>query len=79
MRLDELPPNRAARIVRVDPERIDAAGARRLAELGFGEGVRVETLHRGPFGLDPIACRVGRMTVALRRALAAAVLVEQPG
>jgi ferrous iron transport protein A len=35
----------------------------------------VELLHHGPVGRDPIACRVGRMTVALRRAHAAAISV----
>jgi len=47
-----------------------------MRELGFDEGVAVETLHRGPLGLDPIACRIGRMTVAIRRAHAAAVSVQ---
>jgi ferrous iron transport protein A len=52
-------------------ERIDRAGCgetvwRRLHEMGFDEGVDVEVLHRAPLG-DPIAVRVGNMTVALRR------------
>jgi len=37
--------------------------------------VAVESLHRGPFGRDPIAVRVGRMTVAIRRAHARAIHV----
>jgi len=49
-----------------------------MRELGFDEGVRIETLHSGPFGRDPIACRVGRMIVAIRRAHAAAVIVSDP-
>ena len=49
--------------------------ARRLRELGFDEGVEVEVLHRARFGSGPVACRIGRMTVALRRAVAAAVHV----
>jgi ferrous iron transport protein A len=32
-------------------------------------------LHLGPFGRDPIAIRVGRMTVAIRRKHAAAISV----
>jgi ferrous iron transport protein A len=36
----------------------------------------VEAVHHAPFGKDPIACRVGRMTIALRRAQAQAISVE---
>lgn len=49
---------------------------RRLIELGFVEGARVEILHQGLFGRDPIAVRVNEATVALRRREAAAILVE---
>jgi ferrous iron transport protein A len=38
--------------------------------------VPVEKLHKGPFGIDPIACRIGRMTIALRTAQAAAIAVR---
>jgi ferrous iron transport protein A len=49
---------------------------KRLRELGFDEGVNIETLHSGSiFGRDPIACRVGRMTVAIRRSQASAIHV----
>jgi ferrous iron transport protein A len=48
---------------------------RRLHEMGFDEGVDVEVLHRAPLG-DPIALRVGNMTIAIRRAEAALVRVE---
>ena len=48
---------------------------RRLHEMGFDEGVDVEVLHRAPLG-DPIALRVGNMTIAIRRAEAALVTVE---
>ena len=76
MRLDQLPLNRAARIESVDWPALAPVAARRLRELGFDEGVTIEALHRGGwFGRDPIACRVGRMTVAIRRAHAAAILV----
>jgi ferrous iron transport protein A len=47
-----------------------------LRELGFDEGVGVEVLHRASLGKGPIACRIGRMTVALRRAVAGAILVS---
>jgi ferrous iron transport protein A len=49
---------------------------RRLIELGFVEGSRVEILHQGLFGHDPIAVRVNEATVALRRREAGAILVE---
>jgi ferrous iron transport protein A len=49
---------------------------RRLIELGFVEGARVEVLHEGLFGRDPIAVRVNEATVALRRREAASILVE---
>jgi ferrous iron transport protein A len=52
---------------------------RRLIELGFVEGARVEVLHQGLFGRDPIAVRVNETTVALRRREAAAILVEPSG
>ncbi|AJP73547.1 FeoA family protein [Sphingomonas hengshuiensis] len=51
--------------------------ARRLRELGLDEGVEVEMLHRsGLLGGGPVACRIGRMTVALRRHVAAAIRVR---
>lgn len=75
-RLDELPPRTVGHVAAIDWSRLREKEARRLRELGFDEGVAVETLHLGPLGRDPIACRVGRMTVALRRAHAAAVSVQ---
>ena len=53
-----------------------APEARRLRELGFDEGVGVEVLHRARLGGGPIACRIGRMTVALRRRVAGAIHVS---
>ncbi|WP_298746247.1 FeoA family protein [uncultured Brevundimonas sp.] len=40
---------------------------RRLLELGFVEGARIELLHEGLLGRDPIAMRIDDMCVALRR------------
>ncbi len=54
----------------------DEAAARRLHEMGFDDGVDIELLHRGPVGGDPLAVRVGNMTVALRKTLAARISVE---
>ena len=50
---------------------------RRLLEMGFVEGARVEILHEGPFGRDPLAVRVDDITVALRRRDADVVLVSE--
>jgi len=49
---------------------------RRLLELGFVEGARVELLHEGLFGRNPIAVRVDDMRVALRRQEAASISVR---
>jgi ferrous iron transport protein A len=48
---------------------------RRLIELGFVEGARVEILHEGIIGRDPIAVRVENVTIAVRRREAMAVIV----
>ncbi|EJW11785.1 FeoA [Rhodovulum sp. PH10] len=48
----------------------------RLIELGFVEGARIEILHEGAFGRDPIAVRVNEATIALRRREAMAILVS---
>ncbi|MET4683122.1 FeoA family protein [Brevundimonas faecalis] len=52
---------------------------RRLLELGFVEGARVELLHEGLFGRDPIAVKVDDMRVALRRHEAASLTVRLDG
>ena len=73
--LDRLPIGEKARVASVDWAALDEGEARRLKHFGFDEGVTVEPLHLGPFGRDPIAIRVGRMTVAIRRVQARAVRV----
>jgi ferrous iron transport protein A len=47
----------------------------RLIELGVGEGARVEVLHEGAIGRDPIAVRVENITIAVRRREAMAIIV----
>lgn len=47
-----------------------------LVEMGFVEGARIEILHEGAIGLDPIAVRVDNVTIALRRSEAMAVIVR---
>ncbi|HEV2567165.1 FeoA family protein [Sphingomonas sp.] len=76
MQLCDLPLRKAAHIHSIDWSALSEAEGKRLRELGFDEGVTVETLHSGSiFGRDPLACRVGRMTVAIRRAQASAIRV----
>ncbi|PXA89802.1 iron transporter [Caulobacter sp. D4A] len=52
---------------------------RRLLEMGFVEGARIEILQEGLFGRDPIAVRVDDTRVALRRREARAVTVQFDG
>jgi ferrous iron transport protein A len=73
--LDQLKVGTKARVLSIDWAALDEAEACRLRHFGFDEGMTVEPLHLGPFGRDPIAIRVGRMTVAIRRRHAGAVRV----
>ena len=73
--LDQLKLGTRARIATVDWSALGTKEASRLRHFGFDEGVSVEPLHLGPFGRDPLAIRVGRMTVAIRRSHARAVKV----
>ena len=73
--LDQLKVGTRARVLSIDWAALDEAEACRLKHFGFDEGVTVEPLHLGPFGRDPIAIRVGRMTVAIRRRHASAIRV----
>lgn len=79
LHLDQLPFRTPARVTAVDWSSMSEADARRLRNLGFDEGVSVQTLHSAPFGHDPIAVRIGRMTIAMRRAEAHHFRVEQEG
>lgn len=74
--LETLPARRPATVISIAWDRLAAPEARRLRELGFDEGVAVEVLHRATLFRGPIACRIGRMTVALRRSVAAAITVS---
>jgi ferrous iron transport protein A len=73
--LDRLTVGRRASIAAIDWAGLEESEACRLRHFGFDEGVVVEPLHLGPFGRDPLAIRVGRMTVAIRRSHARAVRV----
>jgi ferrous iron transport protein A len=74
MQLDKLPLGQLARVDSVDWDAIPNGEAHRLRSLGLDEGVAIEALHKGIlFFRDPIAVRVGRMTIALRQKVAAAI------
>lgn len=75
LRLDLLPMRTHATIRAIDWGSL-GDDARRLRNLGFDDGVAVQPLHAAPVSHDPIAVRVGRMTVAIRRAHARAMTVE---
>lgn len=78
-RLASMPKMHPATVSSVEWSMLSEPEARRLRELGLDEGVQVEVLHRsGFFGRGPVACRIGRMTIALRRHVAAAIHVNQP-
>ncbi|MES2072421.1 MAG: FeoA family protein [Pseudomonadota bacterium] len=53
--------------------------ALRLKELGFVQGEAVKVLHRGYFGGEPIAVRIGQSTFALRKFEAALIGVIRSG
>jgi ferrous iron transport protein A len=76
VRLDQLPFRMPARVTGVDWSSLTASEAKRLRHLGLDEGVTVEALHGGPIGRDPLAVRIGRMTVAIRRAHAQTISVD---
>jgi len=77
MTLDQLPLGQQASIIGIDWPRLPVEEAKRLLALGFDAGAKVTISHRGIFGgRDPIAVRIGRMTVALRRTHASAMAVR---
>lgn len=78
MTLDQLPVSRPAQIQAVDWDVLAPDEAKRLQALGIDTGARVELAHRGVFfGRDPIALKIGRSVVAVRRAHARAITVAE--
>ena len=77
MTLDGFEHDKTARIVAVDWASLAEDEGKRLKALGVDEGAEVAVIHRGVFGTrDPLAIRIGRMTIALRRSHALAIEVE---
>lgn len=77
--LDDLPYRVPATVAGIDWDSLAESDAKRLRNLGFDEGVAIEALHGAPFGRDPLAVRIGRMQVAIRRAQARTIMVEAAG
>lgn len=77
LHLHQLPLGRPAWIDWVEWDRLSMGEAQRLREFGVEEGATVEVLHRaGLLGRGAIACRIGRMTVAMRHAHGDAIHVR---
>lgn len=77
MRLTDLPLRQPAYVDMIDWTALSQADGQRLREFGLCEGASVEALHHGGlWGRGPIACKVGRMTIAMRRNHAAAITVR---
>ncbi|KQM26589.1 MULTISPECIES: FeoA family protein [unclassified Sphingomonas] len=75
LHLTQLPRTCRATVASVDWEGMSPGEARRLREFGLDEGVDIELLHRAMLSGGPLACRIGRMTVALRAHVAGAIRV----
>ena len=77
MKLTELPRRTAAPVETVEDLSPNDAIARRLRELGFVAGERVEVMAAGPFSAEPLLVQIGFTRFALRRAEAARVRVSR--
>lgn len=75
MKLSELPRRSAATVESVQDLAPNDAIARRLRELGFVQGERVEVVAAGPVSAEPLLVQIGFTRFALRRAEAARVVV----
>ncbi|WP_422342598.1 FeoA family protein [Parasphingorhabdus sp.] len=77
--LDRLAMRQRAEISAIDWAAMSENEGARLRALGLDEGVAVEKLHKGMFGFnDPIALKVGRMMIAIRKSHASAISVVLP-
>jgi ferrous iron transport protein A len=77
MTLDDLPPGAEARITSVEWQALASDEGKRRQALGIDSGAAITVAHRGLLlGRDPLAIRIGSMTVALRRSHARAIRVE---
>lgn len=77
--LGQLPRHMRGTVAAIDWSALSTPEAKRLRELGLDEGVEVELMHKSVIGGGPIACRIGRMTVAVRRHIGQAIYVSPLG
>jgi len=75
LNLTELTRRVEARVESVQELAPNDAIARRLRELGFVAGERVEVVATGPFGADPLLVQIGFTRFALRRSEAVRVML----
>lgn len=76
VRLSDLPHRTAATVDTVEDQAPNDAIARRLRELGFVHGERVEVMAAGPVSAEPLLVQVGFTRFALRRSEAARIRVR---
>ena len=77
--LAEMPFDIVTHITALMPDMLSPEEVRRLGSMGFLPGETVTKIHGGGLGkIDPLAIRIGRTTIALRRRYAAAILVGVP-
>ena len=69
--LNQMKPGQTGRVARLTAS--DPVLLAKLREIGFSEGDEVELITFGPFGGQPIAVRLNRTLIALRKAEAAAI------
>lgn len=74
MTLNDLPRNVPAKITGFSDK--DSDMETRLREIGFAEGDRVEALHFGLFGKNPMSVKLNGALIAMRKREAKAVIVE---
>ena len=76
MKLSELPRRTVAIVDTVEDQAPNDTIARRLRELGFVRGERVEVMATGPVAKEPLLVQIGFTRFALRRSEAARVRVR---
>ncbi len=77
MKLTDLSRRVEAQVASVEALTPDDPIARRLRELGFVEGERVEVVATGPFGAEPLLVQIGFTRFALRRSEAARIHLRE--
>lgn len=73
--VNQLQPGETGKVARLNA--VDTLLLAKLREIGFSEGDEIELITYGPFGGQPIAVRLNRTLIALRKAEAQAIEVER--